>query len=123
MEKARRLIRVMNEYVEVNEPYREQDFTLSRLSHAIKVPEHHLGFIFRHMLRKSFVEYRNELRVALVMRMMDEGAARELTLEAIGVEAGFHSRATFFAVFKKHTGRTPAQYLKLPKHPETPSEQ
>jgi AraC-like DNA-binding protein len=123
MEKARRLIRVMNEYVEVNEPYREQDFTLSRLSHAIKVPEHHLGFIFRHMLRKSFVEYRNELRVALVMRMMDEGAARELTLEAIGVEAGFHSRATFFAVFKKQTGRTPAQYLKLPKHPKTPSEQ
>jgi AraC-like DNA-binding protein len=123
MEKARRLSRVLNEYVEVNQPYLEKDFSLARLSHALKVPEHHLGFIFRYVLRKPFVEYRNELRVAHVMRMMDDGAARELTLEAIGLEAGFRSRATFFAVFKKQTGRTPAQYLKLPKHPETPSEQ
>ena len=123
MEKARRLSRVLNEYVEVNQPYLEKDFSLARLSHALKVPEHHLGFIFRYVLRKPFVEYRNELRVAHVMRMMDDGAARELTLEAIGLEAGFRSRATFFAVFKKHTGRTPAQYLKYPKQPQTPLSQ
>jgi AraC-like DNA-binding protein len=120
MAKAQRLIRVMNEYVQAHQPYREQEFNLSRLSLALKVPEHHLGLIFRHMLHKSFVEYRNELRVAHVMRLMDEGLARELTLEAIGLEAGFHSRATFFAVFKKQTGQTPAQYLKSPQRPEAP---
>lgn len=123
MEKAERLIRMMNNHIETNQPHRNPDFNLTMLSVSLKVPEHHLSFIFRHILKKSFVEYRNELRVADVMRMLDHGAANSITMEAIGAEAGFNCRATFFSVFKKQTGFTTKQYLKFQPHPSTPLSQ
>jgi AraC-like DNA-binding protein len=38
--------------------------------------------------------------------------ADHLTLLAIGLEAGFNSKSSFNAVFKKHTSMTPSEYKK-----------
>jgi AraC-like DNA-binding protein len=106
------LIARMNEYVALHRPYRHSEFNMQDLSRQLEVPEHHLAFIFRHILKKSFVDYRNELRVQHVVEVFKKGMPRELTMEAIGMDAGFNSRTTFFTVFKKHTGKTPTQYLR-----------
>jgi AraC-like DNA-binding protein len=86
-------------------------FTSSALSNAMGVPQHHIAYIFKHVLHKSFVDYRNEMRVKFVINSFKEGVHNDITIEAIGAKAGFSSRSTFYSVFKKQTGMTPMQYL------------
>lgn len=112
LEKMELLIARMNDYVAMHHPYRQPEFNIRELSRKLQIPEHHLAYIFRHYLNKSFVNYRNELRVQYVMDVLKKGMPKELTIESIGTDAGFSSRTTFFIAFKKHTGMTPTQYLK-----------
>jgi AraC-like DNA-binding protein len=117
MEKARILVTLMNDYISEHKPFRNQGFNLTDLSKSINVPEYHLHYIFRNIIKKPFVEFRNELRVAHVIQNLNKGMLDIVTIEAIGTDAGFNSRATFFNAFKKITGMTPTQYLKA--HPDT----
>jgi AraC-like DNA-binding protein len=117
MEKARILVTLMNDYISEHKPFRNQGFNLTDLSKSINVPEYHLHYIFRNIIKKPFVEFRNELRVAHVIQNLKKGMSDIVTIEAIGTDAGFNSRATFFNAFKKNTGMTPTQYLKA--HPDT----
>ena len=81
------------------------------LSKALQVPQHHVIYIFKIVLKKSFVDFRNDLRINYVLDAIKTGKLKHLTIEAISIEAGFASRTTFYAVFKKHVGITPGQYL------------
>lgn len=112
MAKARILITMMNDYISEHKPFRNPGFNLTELSKSINVPEYHLHYIFRNIIKKPFVEFRNELRVAHVIQNLNKGMSDIITIEAIGADAGFNSRATFFNAFKKNTGMTPTQYLK-----------
>lgn len=42
----------------------------------------------------------------------------DLNTTAIAYRAGFGTRATFFRVFRRATGETPAQFRRDPQHPE-----
>lgn len=57
----------------------------------------------------SFADYINQLRINRVADMAR--TAPERTLLDIAMDAGFSSKSSFNAVFKKHTGKTPSQYL------------
>lgn len=110
-DKIELLIQRMNEYIKEHQPYREVEFNIQMLSKAIQVPQHHIIYIFKIVLKKSFVDFRNELRINYVIDAIKSGKLKNLTMEAISSEAGFASRTTFYAVFKKHIGITPGQYL------------
>ena len=49
--------------------------------------------------------------MAEARRRLSDPASRHLTVEAIAAEVGFNSRASFYRVFKKATGRTPGDFL------------
>ena len=76
------------------------------------MPRHHIAYLFKYVLKKSFVDYRNEYRVNYVIEFFKKGGHKHYTLETIGQDAGFNSRSTFFFDFKKNTGKTPMQFLK-----------
>lgn len=104
------LVGRIHDYIARHQPYRNQEFNIASLSDSLDVPQHHIAFIFRQVLHKSFVEYRNGLRVDHAKELIRMGKHKQITIEAIGTDAGFSSRATFFAVFKEVTGKTPGQY-------------
>ncbi len=63
--------------------------------------------------RMSFADYINGLRINQVIQ--DARRAQHRTLLDIALDAGFSSKSSFNAAFKKHTGSSPTQYLKGPE--------
>ena len=57
----------------------------------------------------SFADYINQLRIERVTDMARQHPQK--TLLELAMDAGFSSKSSFNAVVKKHTGKTPGQYL------------
>jgi AraC-like DNA-binding protein len=98
-------------FVQENQPFIHPSWNMDMLSKELSVPKHHLIYVFSQVLQYSYVDYRNELRVRYAQQALRNGINEYQTIESIGYESGFPSRATFFAVFKKQTGKTPGQFL------------
>lgn len=60
----------------------------------------------------NFNDYINSFRIAEVKKMLDNSDFSNYTIIAIGLEAGFNSKASFYRAFKKFEGITPREYLK-----------
>ena len=91
-------------------PYLHPGCNLAFLSRLINIPAHHLAYFFRETQRQPFNDYRNEWRIRHAKKMILEGKAKEMTMEAIGFSSGFSSRITFNNAFKKSEGFPPGCY-------------
>ncbi len=91
--------------------YLQEDCSLPNISNEIEIPAHHLTYYFNSIKKESFSDWRNQLRVAYAIDMLDQVNANQLTLEGIGLQVGFKSYSTFIRSFKKVTGKTPSDYL------------
>jgi AraC-like DNA-binding protein len=98
------------EFMREAQPYLQPGFNLPQLSAQIQVPTHHLGYFFREVKRQHFNEYRNEWRINHAKKLIEEGKANQMTLEAIGLLSGFSSRNAFITDFKKFEGESPGSY-------------
>ncbi len=93
-----------------NQPFLNSGFNLSQLAVMTNVPVHHLAIYFREHQKKTFHDFRNEWRIDYAKKMIQNGKASEMTLEAIGQASGFSSRNTFLLSFKKIEGITPQAF-------------
>jgi AraC-like DNA-binding protein len=100
------------EYMETGKPYRQSNITIQELAETIGIPKHHLSQVINDRLGKNFYDFINQYRVADAQLMLVDPKYRHLTNLAVAEEAGFNSKATFNAVFKKQTGQTPSEYVK-----------
>ena len=91
--------------------YLQVDCSLSQVSEQLRIPAHHLTYYFNSIKKESFSDWRNQLRVAYAIEILDQGNSNQLTLEGIGLQVGFKSNSTFIRSFKKVTGKTPSDYL------------
>lgn len=88
--------------------FRQPDLKLADLAKAVGTTPHHLSQLLNDNLGARFSTFVNGYRVAEAERLLRERP--DLTIEAIGYEAGFSSKSAFYAAFKKHHGMPPAQY-------------
>lgn len=86
--------------------------TIADLADFLKISPRHLTYILNHHYQMRFTDFINGHRIRYIIRQFGTGFLKDLTMEAIAFEAGFASRSTFFAAFKKYTGKNPSQYLK-----------
>ena len=100
------------EYMTAQEPYLNAELTLNKLSQDTAIPQHYLSQVINQEFGKNFFDFINTYRIDKAKCLMNEGAAQQLTLEAIGAQSGFGSPAAFYRAFKKHTGVTPSNFLK-----------
>ena len=104
-EKHRELIRL----VETDKPYLESDLTLNTLADRLDIPLHHLSQIINQFEEQNFNDFINKYRVEEFIKRASRD--RHLSFLAIALDSGFNSKSTFNAVFRKHKGMTPTQYM------------
>lgn len=103
-------IKKLEELMETEELYKKSDIKLKHLAERLNVSSHHLSQLLNDNLGKSFAQYINELRVEESKKLLRNNT--QFTLEAIGFDAGFSSKSSFYSTFKRLTGKTPAEYKK-----------
>lgn len=99
-------------FMQTREPFKIPTLTIQELSDQTGIPKHHLSQVINVRLGKNFYDFINSYRVDEAKRLLILPESRNLTQIALSEEAGFNSKATFHAVFKKHTGLTPSAYAK-----------
>jgi len=109
-EEANHLIMQLNTLMKEKELYKDTDVKLQSVAKNIHISTHKLSQLLNDNLGKSFNSFINDHRVEEAKRLLQEN--NQFTLEAIGFEAGFSSKSTFYATFKKIVGQTPAEFKK-----------
>ncbi|SDL84317.1 Helix-turn-helix domain-containing protein [Catalinimonas alkaloidigena] len=93
-------------------PYRQSTLTIQELADQLELPRHHLSQLINEQLGKNFYDFVNGYRVEEAKQLLWDEEYRHLTILGIAEEAGFNSKATFNAVFKKQTGQTPSEFMR-----------
>lgn len=88
--------------------YQNPNLKLPDVAAQLNVLPHRLSQLVNDNLGKSFSSVVNEYRVKEAQEQLLEN--EQFTLEAIGYACGFNSKSSFYATFKKITGKTPAQF-------------
>ena len=90
------------------ELYKESNIKLPSIAKQIQVSPHKLSQLLNDNIGKSFASFINDFRILEAKRLLKEN--NQITLEAIGFEAGFSSKSSFYATFKRVVGQTPAEF-------------
>jgi AraC-like DNA-binding protein len=91
-------------------PWLDPDFSLQDLSDRLDRPRNQLSQVINGSFGMNFYDYVNGFRVKEVQRLLADPAFAERKILSIALDAGFASKNTFNAVFKKSVGLTPSRY-------------
>lgn len=93
-----------------------QNFTLAQLSQLVGSNYKKVSQVINEISGDNFNMLLNEYRIKEACRRInDEENYLTLTLEAIAESVGFKSRSTFLHAFKRFTGLTPSEYIRIRK--------
>lgn len=114
-EQMREICDKASQYLQTTKAYVQPDISLALFAKEIDVPQRTLSRCINGYLRRNFFEFINEMRVEEAKRRLLELDASGYNIDSIYTACGFRSRSTFFLVFKKVEGKTPAAWLKEQK--------
>jgi len=98
------------EYLMQDGFYLREDASLQSLAEAAGYKPYLISQVLNDLMHIKFNDYLNQHRVEEVKRLLQKPAYANYTLSAIGLEAGFQSKASFNRSFKKYTGISPSAY-------------
>ena len=96
--------------METDKLYLDPDLDLSVLAARVGAARNQISYVINQTFGRNFYDYVNEYRVREVLRLMDDSARARDKMLTLAFDAGFNSKPTFNAVFKKITGRTPSDF-------------
>ncbi|MEQ9378136.1 MAG: helix-turn-helix domain-containing protein [Imperialibacter sp.] len=109
-EQHRQLASDIKKLMEEEKLYRTAGLTLLDLCAKVKSNKQYVSEAINLVFGKNFYDFVNEYRLKEFTDKLESQEDQNLTLLGIASNAGFNSKATFNAVFKKHYGVTPSEY-------------
>jgi AraC-like DNA-binding protein len=85
--------------------------TLTQISVALDIPIKDLSYIINSHFQFRFNDYINQYRINYFSEMLNEDYLKHYTINSLIQKAGFSSKSTFHAAFKKVHHCTPSQYI------------
>ncbi len=99
--------------IKQKEVYTDENIKISDIAAQLNLSEKELSIFIHETYQLSFSDYLNKHRVEKVKTLLASSDQKRFTLIAVAEQAGFSSKSSFYAVFKKQTGLTPTQYKKM----------
>ena len=89
-------------------------FSIDTLCAAIDSKTRYVSYVINEKLGKNFSTLLSEYRIREACRRLSDPAGfGNITIEGVGLSLGFRSRSNFAAHFKKQTGLSPNEFLKI----------
>jgi AraC-like DNA-binding protein len=92
------------------QPWSDPDFDVGTLARLLKTYPNAVSKALSRAGDTTFYDYVNAHRVREAQRLLKDPVESRFKVEALGRQAGFRARSTFFKLFRQHTGLTPAEY-------------
>lgn len=115
LERMKELSDEITQFLEQTKLYLRPDLTLALLAVEMQQPQRSLSRAINLGLKCNFFTLINQLRVEEAKRRLLELDASGYSIDSIFSECGFSSRSSFFMVFKRIAGVSPAVWLSKQK--------
>lgn len=104
------LMNQIDAYMINSKSYRQSELTIMALNEQLKVHPKRISLAINTIHGQNFNSYVNQLRIKKAKKLLETKESKNLSVEGIGNEVGFHSKSAFYSAFKKITGTTPNRY-------------
>ena len=109
---AEKYLQELNSLMATEKIYTSPDITLSSIAERISISRHLLSMILNEVVKMNFYDFINSYRIEEIKLSLLDEDKRDSSILELAFDAGFNSKSTFNAVFKKQTGMTPSQFRK-----------
>lgn len=92
--------------------YRDPDYSAKQLAQDLGTNPRYLSGVINSRFGMNYSSLVNEFRVRDSVHLLTDKRYSDLTMEEIGLMAGFSNRQSFYAAFFKEKGEAPHQYKK-----------
>jgi len=106
-----RVFQAVKEELVSKKLYLNNNLTLTELATLTGYPRNLVSQAINSQSAGNFFDFINQYRIDEFLQQSKNPAKKHLSQLGIALESGFSSKASFYAVFKKKTGMTPAEYL------------
>lgn len=93
-------------------PFLDPQLSLKKLAEMMDISPNKLSQVINSQKDKNFFDFVNSYRIRELTELLKEDENKQYTILSLALDAGFNSKSTFNASFKKLTGLTPSEYLK-----------
>ena len=100
-----------SQYMAESKAYLRPDISLALFAREINIPQRTLSRAINGSIGCNFFEFVNRMRIEEAKRLLCDLRTSDFNIDSIYSDCGFRSRSTFFMVFKKMTGMSPAAWL------------
>lgn len=90
--------------------YARPHLNIERMAQLLELPVRQLSFLINHEFHQNYFEFINQYRLAEAKVRLASKEWVDSSVQEIYESVGFASRSTFFTLFKKLEGITPAEY-------------
>ena len=110
-QQMREICEKASHYMAESKAYLRPDISLALFAREINIPQRTLSRAINGSLGCNFFEFVNRMRIEEAKRLLRDLRTSDFNIDSIYSDCGFRSRSTFFMVFKKMTGMSPAAWL------------
>jgi AraC-like DNA-binding protein len=107
---AQKMLFELEILMQTKQPFTNPELTLKALSQMSAIPERTLSQIINEYKHQNFFDFVNSYRVKYAMELLKNKQNHKRTMLDILFDAGFNSKSTFNAAFKKQSGETPSEF-------------